>query len=57
LLAQDLIVIPMLIILGLLGSKTPSWSLLGTQIGGAIAIIATKTGRSPGRQGIFNSVI
>jgi CPA2 family monovalent cation:H+ antiporter-2 len=41
LLAQDLIVIPMLIILGLLGSKTPSWSLLGTQIGGAIAIIAT----------------
>lgn len=40
LLVQDLIVIPMLIIIGLLGGETPGWSELGLQIGGSIAIIS-----------------
>lgn len=40
LLVQDLIVIPMLIIIGLLGGETPGWSELGLQIGGSIAIVS-----------------
>ncbi|MGB5178760.1 MAG: cation:proton antiporter [Gammaproteobacteria bacterium] len=40
LLVQDLVVIPMLIIIGLLGGETPGWSELGLQIGGSIAIIS-----------------
>jgi len=40
LLVQDLIVIPMLIIIGLLGGETPGWSDLGLQIGGSIAIVS-----------------
>jgi len=40
LLMQDLIIIPMLIIIGLLGGETPGWSELGLQISGAVAIIA-----------------
>jgi len=40
LLVQDLVVIPMLIIIGLIGGQTLSWSELGIQIAGAIAIIA-----------------
>lgn len=41
LLVQDLVVIPMLIVLGLFGGQAPGWSDLGVQIAGAIAIIAT----------------
>lgn len=41
LLAQDLIIIPMLIIVGLMGGETPSWSGLGLQIGGSIIIISS----------------
>ena len=40
LLVQDLIIIPMLIILGLLGGETPGLSELGLQIGGSIVIIS-----------------
>lgn len=40
LLAQDLIIIPMLIIIGLMGGEAPSWSGLGLQIGGAIVIVS-----------------
>lgn len=40
LLVQDLIIIPMLIIIGLLGGETPGWSELGLQIGGSIAIVS-----------------
>ncbi len=39
LLVQDLIIIPMLIIIGLLGGSTPGWSDFGIQIGGATVII------------------
>ena len=40
LLVQDLIIIPMLIILGLLGGETPGLRELGLQIGGSIVIIS-----------------
>jgi CPA2 family monovalent cation:H+ antiporter-2 len=40
LLTQDLIIIPMLIIVGLMGGEAPSWSGLGLQIGGSIIIIS-----------------
>ena len=40
LLAQDLIIIPMLIIVGLMGGEAPSWSGLGLQIGGSIIIVS-----------------
>ena len=40
LLVQDLVVIPMLIIIGLLGGETPGWNDLGLQIGGSIAIVS-----------------
>lgn len=40
LLAQDLIIIPMLIIIGLMGGEPPGIRELGIQIAGAIAIIA-----------------
>ena len=40
LLVQDLIIIPMLIIVGLLGESTLSWGELGTQVFGAIVIVA-----------------
>ena len=39
LLVQDLIIIPMLIIIGLLGGNTPGWSELGIQVCGAILIV------------------
>ena len=41
LLAQDLIIIPMLIIVGLMGGEAPSWSGLGLQIGGSIVIVSS----------------
>ncbi len=40
LLVQDLIIIPMLIILGLLGGQSPGWNELGLQIAGSIFIIS-----------------
>ncbi len=40
LLVQDLVVIPMLIIIGLLGGETPAWNDLGLQIAGSIAIVS-----------------
>lgn len=40
LLTQDLIIIPMLIIVGLMGGEAPSWSGLGLQIGGSIIIVS-----------------
>jgi len=40
LLVQDLVIIPMLIIIGLIGGQTLSWSELGVQIAAAIAIVA-----------------
>lgn len=40
LLVQDLIVIPMLIIIGLFGGETPSWSQLGLQISGSVVIVS-----------------
>jgi len=40
LLVQDLVVIPMLIIIGLLGNKTPALGQLGLQLAGAASIIA-----------------
>ena len=40
LLVQDLVIIPMLIIIGLLGGETPSWSQLGLQISGSVAIVS-----------------
>jgi CPA2 family monovalent cation:H+ antiporter-2 len=43
LLVQDLVIIPMLIIIGLLGGETPSWSQLGLQISGSVAIVAVLT--------------
>jgi CPA2 family monovalent cation:H+ antiporter-2 len=39
LLMQDLIVIPMLIVLDLLGGQQPGWGRLGVQVAGAIAIV------------------
>jgi CPA2 family monovalent cation:H+ antiporter-2 len=41
LLVQDLIVIPMLIIIGLLDGETPGWHALGLQASGAVVIGAT----------------
>jgi len=41
LLAQDLIIIPMLIIVGLMGGEAPSWSGLGLQVGGSIVIVSS----------------
>lgn len=41
LLAQDLIIIPMLIIVGLMGGEAPSWSGLGIQVGGSIVIVSS----------------
>lgn len=43
LLVQDLVIIPMLIIIGLLGGEKPSWSELGLQISGSVAIVAILT--------------
>jgi CPA2 family monovalent cation:H+ antiporter-2 len=40
LLVQDLIIIPMLIIIGLLGGNTPGWGELGIQIIGSIVIVS-----------------
>ncbi len=40
LLAQDLVIIPMLIVISMMGGSTPSWHELGLQVGGAISIIA-----------------
>lgn len=40
LLMQDLIIIPMLIVIGFMGGKTPGFQELGIQIAGALAIIA-----------------
>lgn len=40
LLMQDLIIIPMLIIIGLLGGETPSWTELGLQVGGSVVIVS-----------------
>jgi CPA2 family monovalent cation:H+ antiporter-2 len=40
LLVQDLVVIPMLIVIGLLGGETPGWSVLGLQVFGSIAIVS-----------------
>lgn len=40
LLVQDLIIIPMLIIIGLLGGETPGWSELGLQVSGAVGIVS-----------------
>ncbi len=40
LLVQDLIIIPMLIIIGLLGGETPGWSEFGVQMVGSILIVS-----------------
>jgi len=40
LLVQDLVIIPMLIIIGLLGGEKPGWSELGLQISGSVAIVS-----------------
>jgi CPA2 family monovalent cation:H+ antiporter-2 len=40
LLVQDLIIIPMMIIIGLLGGEKPGWDVLGIQIGGAVVTIS-----------------
>ena len=41
LLAQDLVIIPMLIIVGLMGGETPSWGGLGLQVAGSIIIVSS----------------
>ena len=40
LLVQDLIIIPMLMVIGLLDGQTPGWGALGLQVSGAIVIVS-----------------